>query len=776
MGTGKTMQNRATWLGLGLVALYLHNAVPAVSAAVTLSAGLNQLVNKSDIVSLQGSITGLDALTQTKWAKVSGPGTVRFSDPYSLAPTASFSKGGVYVLSLRAYSKKTVLASSEVMITVNEPPRISLTSKLRVKLPAHANLAATVSDDGLPNPPGAVSVEWSMVNGPGPVTFENAQSATTKAKFSAAGAYVLSLSANDGKAVTEKSIAVSVLEAPPANLTYSVNPAIYIKGTPIAVNAPSSTGGPVQSYSISGELPAGLQFDSVTGVLSGTPSEIQRATGYRIIAKNSGGKTAAKLSITVNDVPPSQLNYAKNPAVYKRGVVIEPNVPSANGGAITKFTLNRSLPSGLRFDSKTGVISGVPKTLSAQAVYEISAFNSGGSAKTQLSIAVSDIAAPSIAYSASAHLLTIGSAVLIPAPANSGGAISSYAINPALPAGLAFSTSTGEISGTPTEAILPTPYRITATNSGGSTSVTVLITINEIVTPPVLATTLSNSLLFSNPVISFPVSVISKTGVQTSIYVNGEKISETSEKELNASVTLRVGKNDIRLEAIDSMDQAARPLAFSEIVFSPPALTSGVADPAVISPAFNMPSKLSEALLEKISLTTQLTAWAKGRTDEFSCSNGLSLEPPSNEVQNLADLDPMAEVTPEIQRLADRLGSVDQAYFYVRDQITFLPRFGITQTAMQTLGSGTGTSADKAAALIALFRAMGIPARYVAGDVLVSEDQLKGLYGVSGAKDLAWAQYVSLKGYFQSRSPEGFDGSSMISYQRGSRAWCSPQI
>ena len=41
----------------------------------------------------------------------------------------------------------------------------------QVVLPGEAVLDGTVTDDGLPDPPGAVTVEWSQVSGLGPVTF-----------------------------------------------------------------------------------------------------------------------------------------------------------------------------------------------------------------------------------------------------------------------------------------------------------------------------------------------------------------------------------------------------------------------------------------------------------------------------------------------------------------------------------------------------------------------------------------------------------------------------
>lgn len=64
-------------------------------------------------------------------------------------------------------------------------------------LPASAALAGSVTDDGLPDPPASVTTTWSMISGPGTVTFGNASALNTTATFSVAGTYVLRLTAND---------------------------------------------------------------------------------------------------------------------------------------------------------------------------------------------------------------------------------------------------------------------------------------------------------------------------------------------------------------------------------------------------------------------------------------------------------------------------------------------------------------------------------------------------------------------------------------------------
>jgi hypothetical protein len=60
-------------------------------------------------------------------------------------------------------------------------------------------------------------------------------------------------------------------------------------------------------------------------------------------------------------------------------------------------------------------------------------------------------------------------------PTSSGGAVVSYSVSPALPAGLTLNTSTGIISGTPTTLTEASNYTITATNTGGSTTASLSI-------------------------------------------------------------------------------------------------------------------------------------------------------------------------------------------------------------------------------------------------------------------------------------------------------------
>ena len=75
-------------------------------------------------------------------------------------------------------------------------------------------LMGTASDDGLPSPPGALTITWTAVSGTG-VIFGNAHAASTTATFSTAGTYVLRLSATDGALTATDDVQVAVVAAEP---------------------------------------------------------------------------------------------------------------------------------------------------------------------------------------------------------------------------------------------------------------------------------------------------------------------------------------------------------------------------------------------------------------------------------------------------------------------------------------------------------------------------------------------------------------------------------
>jgi hypothetical protein len=88
--------------------------------------------------------------------------------------------------------------SYAIMTSSNLPPLVNAGSDRTITLPSSASLNGTASDDGKPVPPGQLTRTWSKVSGPGTVTFSSPNAGTTTASFSAAGTYVLRLTASDG--------------------------------------------------------------------------------------------------------------------------------------------------------------------------------------------------------------------------------------------------------------------------------------------------------------------------------------------------------------------------------------------------------------------------------------------------------------------------------------------------------------------------------------------------------------------------------------------------
>ncbi len=94
--------------------------------------------------------------------------------------------------------------------SANRPPVVSAGPDQTITLSSSASLNGTVTDDGLPDPPGAVTTTWSKVSGPGTVTFADDNAVVTTASFSDAGAYVLRLDASDGDLAASDDVEVVV--------------------------------------------------------------------------------------------------------------------------------------------------------------------------------------------------------------------------------------------------------------------------------------------------------------------------------------------------------------------------------------------------------------------------------------------------------------------------------------------------------------------------------------------------------------------------------------
>lgn len=290
---------------------------------------------------------------------------------------------------------------------------------------------------------------------------------------------------------------VTLTVNPPApNISYSPSTQAYPINNPITTWSPTNTGGSSTTWSINNPLPTGLSFNTSNGNITGTPTVLTSPTNYIVTASNVTGSSNTTITVSVvNVLPPAPLpSYTPNSYTYFVNTLITPVTPSNGGGAATSWSINTPLPTGLNFDTSTGVISGTPTVTSSSTTYTVTASNAGGSNNTPITIAVI-LSAPVISYSPNSQTGTVNVPINTMTPTNTGGAAASWAISPSLSSGLNFNTSTGVISGTPTAASPLTTYDVSATNTTGTGHTFVTLTI---LAPPV-------------PVISYTPSTVTMT-------------------------------------------------------------------------------------------------------------------------------------------------------------------------------------------------------------------------------------------------------------------------
>jgi hypothetical protein len=96
----------------------------------------------------------------------------------------------------------------------NQTPTVDAGTDQTITAAETASLNGTASDDGLPNPPGALTTTWSQTSGPGTTSFADPNNPTTTATFTGPGTYQLTLTATDGELTTTNQVTITVQPQP----------------------------------------------------------------------------------------------------------------------------------------------------------------------------------------------------------------------------------------------------------------------------------------------------------------------------------------------------------------------------------------------------------------------------------------------------------------------------------------------------------------------------------------------------------------------------------
>jgi len=149
-----------------------------------------------------------------------------------------------------------------------------------------------------------------------------------------------------------------------------------------------------------------------------------------------------------------------------------------------RFSVVPALPAGLALDPATGIISGSPAGVSAQASYAITASdyvnNGGGATSFTVTLGVQASSPVTLDYAgAGAASAALGGLMHLAPPTASGGVPTGFGVSPALPAGLALDPNSGLVSGRPTAVTSGTTFTLSATTPSGSANARFTLVVTE---------------------------------------------------------------------------------------------------------------------------------------------------------------------------------------------------------------------------------------------------------------------------------------------------------
>ncbi len=334
---------------------------------------------------------------------ITGPNATNYQD-------AGLSSSTTYVYRVRATSgagdsaysndaSATTQAVAPPPAPVNQPPVVNAGPDQHVALPATATMAGHVSDDGLPNPPGAVTSTWSKINGPGSVTFTpDAHALSATASFSIAGTYLLRLTADDGGLSAYDDMLITVdapvppvpptpNQPPTVAITAPANQATFTAPATIALRASASDpdGSVVKVEFFQGTTKLGddnvapYQYDWAN-VAAGSYTLTAKATD------TSGASTiSAPVTVIVQAAPTPPPPVTNHPPVVNAGPNQTITLPAM--ASLTGTASDDGLPAGGTLTTIWSKVSG-PGTVTfgnAAATATTASFSAAGTYVLQLS-------------------------------------------------------------------------------------------------------------------------------------------------------------------------------------------------------------------------------------------------------------------------------------------------------------------------------------------------------------------------------------------------------
>ena len=217
---------------------------------------------------------------------------------------------------------------------------------------------------------------------------------------------------------------------------------------------------------VTGSSPTAVAF-SLTG-LSPVTTYHFRVNGVSAAGTANGGD----LTFTTPGTTPQTITFT-NPG---------PHVVTDAPFALNASASPSGLPVSFSIVSGPATVSGSTLTITGVGSVTVRASQAGNATydaapNVNQTFTVTAVPPSGLSYSTNPATYLVNVPISNNTPSVGGGAVVSYSVSPALPAGLSLDTGTGVISGTPTAITASAVYTVTATNGGGFTNAGVRIRV-----------------------------------------------------------------------------------------------------------------------------------------------------------------------------------------------------------------------------------------------------------------------------------------------------------
>jgi hypothetical protein len=470
----------------------------ATIRSVTVTDAAGAVSSKSFSLAVNGALTTVQAVptkvgTQGRAIASFTPVTASGgTTPYSFALTGGTLPAGLSFTPATGAISGTptaTLATTVFTVTVtddagaNSARTFSLT--VNPTLVANQAVSATVGTAGTAIPTftpvtatgGSAPLSFAITAGgalPAGMSFSATTGAVSGTPIFAQGATIRTVTITDAAGATASATFTLTV-----NATLTTTQAVAVKvvnsGAPITAFTPVTAAGGTAplAFAINPALPAGLSISAANGQITGTPTVATAATQFTVTVTDNVGATSSKnFTLTVNG--PLSTTQAIASRAVTRNSAITPFTPATAGGGTTPyvFSILPALPTGLTINASTGAISGTPTVALAATVFTVTVTDATTAQSSEtFTLTVNTALTTTQAVASKATTLNTAIVPFIPVTAAGGTAPRTFAISgPALPAGVLFNTTTGEVSGTPTATQGSTSRTVTVTDAAGAQS------------------------------------------------------------------------------------------------------------------------------------------------------------------------------------------------------------------------------------------------------------------------------------------------------------------